>query len=244
MAKFHVNPKTGEPGACRAKKHCPFGDLSSDHYDSKDAARTAYELRNAAVPAPMKALNTYNWPEQSETRRYKTERGEVTMQIGDPRRSLNDSRYVQAWLTTPDGGNVAYVNVRFDEHDTVGACLEMCDIETRLDSRGQGFARELRESLEKETGLLIYSGESFTPEGWEAFGSHIRTIPRTYMFEDEKPGVKYGSMGFVASWKNMIPREPERSIQYSEEQREVITAMSRKGEFQRLDEERVLWVED
>ena len=43
MAKYHINPKTGNPGVCRAVNSCPFGDLNSDHYPSAEAARSAYE---------------------------------------------------------------------------------------------------------------------------------------------------------------------------------------------------------
>lgn len=46
MARYHINPRTGEPGTCRARHACPFGDLESDHYDSPEAAREAYEAGN------------------------------------------------------------------------------------------------------------------------------------------------------------------------------------------------------
>ena len=43
MARYHLNPKSGEPGLCTAEKgRCPFGD-SEHHYGSKDEARRAYE---------------------------------------------------------------------------------------------------------------------------------------------------------------------------------------------------------
>ena len=45
MARYHINPETGEPGVCKAKDKCPFGDLTTEHYNSKTAARAAYELR-------------------------------------------------------------------------------------------------------------------------------------------------------------------------------------------------------
>lgn len=46
-ARYHVNPKTGEPGRCRAVATCPFGDLDSDHYGSQSEARQAFEERMA-----------------------------------------------------------------------------------------------------------------------------------------------------------------------------------------------------
>ena len=43
MAKYHINPTTGEPSICRARVRCPFGDLETGHYSSAEAARVAYE---------------------------------------------------------------------------------------------------------------------------------------------------------------------------------------------------------
>jgi hypothetical protein len=45
MARYHINPKTGNPGVCHAKNKCPFGDIQSDHYDSKEGARKGYEQK-------------------------------------------------------------------------------------------------------------------------------------------------------------------------------------------------------
>lgn len=46
MGIYHVN-EAGEPGRCKARlKNCPFGG-AEDHYLSKDAARKAYELKQA-----------------------------------------------------------------------------------------------------------------------------------------------------------------------------------------------------
>ena len=53
MAKWHINPKTGEPGLCRALKNCPFGG-SDEHYSSREAAQGAYEAKMEAEADPMK----------------------------------------------------------------------------------------------------------------------------------------------------------------------------------------------
>jgi hypothetical protein len=52
MPKYHINPTTGNTGVCHAKKSCPFGDMESDHYPSKEAARLGYEKQNATVTTP------------------------------------------------------------------------------------------------------------------------------------------------------------------------------------------------
>jgi len=51
MAKYHINPTTGEPGQCKARKSCPFGDLENDHYTSAEAAREAFEALQESFPA-------------------------------------------------------------------------------------------------------------------------------------------------------------------------------------------------
>jgi hypothetical protein len=54
MAKYHINPESGEVSACRAKQdRCPFGGLSA-HYASKENAQQAYELSMASQALPPK----------------------------------------------------------------------------------------------------------------------------------------------------------------------------------------------
>lgn len=43
MAKFHVNPNTGEPGPCRAVHQCRFGVSEDKHFNSPEEARADYE---------------------------------------------------------------------------------------------------------------------------------------------------------------------------------------------------------
>ncbi len=43
MVSYHINPKTGNPGICRATKFCPFGSMEGEHFASKAEARAFYE---------------------------------------------------------------------------------------------------------------------------------------------------------------------------------------------------------
>lgn len=52
MARFHINPVTGNPGECRATKACPFGGID-EHFDSIEEARESYE----AIMAPHLLLS-------------------------------------------------------------------------------------------------------------------------------------------------------------------------------------------
>lgn len=56
MARFHINPKTGNPGKCSATKSCPFGDISEEHYDSPERARSAYEAKQRAFEKAVKEV--------------------------------------------------------------------------------------------------------------------------------------------------------------------------------------------
>jgi hypothetical protein len=55
--KYHINSK-GEPGICRAKNSCPFGDMETEHYSSVDEARGVYEqeMNNYFTPNVEKLL--------------------------------------------------------------------------------------------------------------------------------------------------------------------------------------------
>jgi hypothetical protein len=57
MAGYHINPTTGEPGLCKAKVSCPFGDLEDDHYTSREAAAAAYEKTMATFASTVKSVN-------------------------------------------------------------------------------------------------------------------------------------------------------------------------------------------
>ena len=46
---YHINPKTGNPGICRAEKNCPFGD-SNHHYPTKEEASAAFEAAQDSFP--------------------------------------------------------------------------------------------------------------------------------------------------------------------------------------------------
>lgn len=56
---YHINPQTGEPGPCRARKSCPFGDLEADHYGSAEEARAAYEAGEVTFAPPMVKAKVY-----------------------------------------------------------------------------------------------------------------------------------------------------------------------------------------
>lgn len=59
MARFHINAK-GNPYPCKAKVRCPFGDLTEDHYDSKEDAMKAYEASQKAGEVPEAARKTWS----------------------------------------------------------------------------------------------------------------------------------------------------------------------------------------
>lgn len=239
--KYHVNPQTGRPGVCSAKKACPFGDWESDHYSTAEEARQAYEVTQQAFSSC-----SYQWPELPETRTYAIPEGDVTLQISGNFSRGGTTHDLEGWLTNGDG-NVAFIKLLVRDatyHPEVGPHLAMCDIETRPDQRKKGLARALRESIEKETGLLIYSSGNYTPEGFEAFGKHVRLLPNPYASVFDKPGVGFGSMGFVASWKHRLPRHMSREIDYSDEQREATWDDEISARFRAMDDKDLLWAED
>ena len=58
MTKFHINDE-GEPGACVAKPgNCHFKRSETEHYNTKEAARTAYETNNKNLLFPSTTKNS------------------------------------------------------------------------------------------------------------------------------------------------------------------------------------------
>ena len=57
MAKYHINPHSGNPGVCRAQRNCPFGDLATEHYSTEFAAREAYENAEALAARYLATSN-------------------------------------------------------------------------------------------------------------------------------------------------------------------------------------------
>lgn len=51
MPKYHLSPKTGNPGVCKAKYKCAFGDIETEHYETVELARAAFEdkMRSQSV---------------------------------------------------------------------------------------------------------------------------------------------------------------------------------------------------
>jgi len=76
MAKYHINPATGNPGVCRVDRSkpsapvrgCPFGD-DDKHYGSAEEARTAYEasMENEATPVATKPVDKKTLRLQAKT---------------------------------------------------------------------------------------------------------------------------------------------------------------------------------
>lgn len=63
--RWHVNPETGNPGRCRAKSKCRFGDMEADHHATAELAAQAYEASagrdelKAQFEAKVEALKAY-----------------------------------------------------------------------------------------------------------------------------------------------------------------------------------------
>lgn len=60
MARYHINPQTGNPGLCKAQSGgCPFGEME-DHFDTKIEARNAYEKFNKLFTDQTEPLEFHN----------------------------------------------------------------------------------------------------------------------------------------------------------------------------------------
>lgn len=73
MTRYHLNPDTGIPGRCSAINSCPFGDLSRDHYNTREEALKAYESKMVFKTLPPKTT-TKSTPEA-----FTYEKGEISV---------------------------------------------------------------------------------------------------------------------------------------------------------------------
>lgn len=59
MARYHINPETGNPGICRTTpERCLFRDSNPEHYDTREEARAAYEASQEALAQHGSSLET------------------------------------------------------------------------------------------------------------------------------------------------------------------------------------------
>jgi len=74
MAKYHINPETGNPGLCKAdpsnpnSRGCRFGESEDSHYPSKAAAAQAYEEKMEAIEARNAARDPQGLTDSLEQR--------------------------------------------------------------------------------------------------------------------------------------------------------------------------------
>lgn len=54
--RYHINPKTGNPGICRAQYSCRFGSIDRDHFETKDQARAYFEQKMNDIQADEKEV--------------------------------------------------------------------------------------------------------------------------------------------------------------------------------------------
>lgn len=68
MPRYHINPETGNPGICRAHLNCPFGDLETEHYESRKAAQNAFEqaMQDRALGVVRQNNGTFTFPDTYE----------------------------------------------------------------------------------------------------------------------------------------------------------------------------------
>lgn len=103
MAKYHINPETGNPGVCRATKQCRFGS-ANEHYGSKDEARAAYERSQGPQPVEVPKEDLMHHKQ-------------VAHKVGD---YLVSTRPVGSIGAKPGQINVVYETIVVDDNDEDG----------------------------------------------------------------------------------------------------------------------------
>lgn len=130
MARYHINPETGNPNKCGAVKgNCPFGG-TNEHYDTKAEAQAAYETHMDQTTDALQSIQK-EIRERREARRadkpgleiVNTATGQVEAFIGFNKDELSMPGYVDHVMKNYEGTQwtVRKKNFAEDQDPTVAA---------------------------------------------------------------------------------------------------------------------------
>lgn len=111
MTKYHINPRTGNPGVCRASiQQCPLGGDSS-HFKTKEEARADYEeTQKLAAIIPSSPTESLDVLERDVNRGVELLKSEVetdgtplgSSQQSRAKKAFQQARYVSKAYITDD----------------------------------------------------------------------------------------------------------------------------------------------
>lgn len=171
MTKYHINSNTGNPGLCKATKSCPFGDLTKDHYETKQAAQQAFEKQmNTALPKSLKQHN--NIPGLKATtpleKTLKTAFYKAALE-DDPESALKEANSQQYYITKEEN----------DEYDKLSPKLKESYIAYRAESSDD----------HTETMIRVYQDELSSKELENIY--RMDTVVRNYYWKARIKGAPH-----------------------------------------------------
>lgn len=203
--KYHINPETGNPNKCVAKPgKCRFGS-DTNHYESKDAARTAYEERMSA-----QAVAT-------ETRKRDEEQKYGAPEDWEPVDKNSDaylthefpSEYLEEYIDRIEKANrrlakygieerFEYTTEEFQVVKSQQGGMKLAETHVRLKLNSPSIAIDGNKFLavitQEEAGFVTRSGKDVELNGWRPDSMKCehcginRPRNKTYLIEDENGG--------------------------------------------------------
>ena len=176
MAKYHINPKTGKAGLCRARSgNCPFGS-DEQHFDSLLEAQAAFE-KSMASPASKSRKN-----EVKSTIRRGPQLADLDGKVSlypheDLMVKVTGWNHADRVIYYAVGGvNVAAVKLLADDYYSPHPSKDvvMADIETRPEYQHRGHAKRLLAILSEAYGVdrLEHNG-GFTADGYTFISKYL-----------------------------------------------------------------------
>jgi len=150
MAKYHINPKTGNPNICRAETSCPFGDLQADHYPTKKAALAAYEKSHEGSfkTRPVQAGALVHGDKLTSAEDY------ANAPIGTVVQFSNGLRFVKGgdgnWETSQSGGLI-FDNKEISEYPAENLLDKFSKVQTEAGEQTPTNSAGVRASLLKNS---------------------------------------------------------------------------------------------
>ena len=173
MAKYHINPETGNPGLCKAdpsnpkSSGCRFGESEESHYPSKAAAAQAYEEKMEAIEARNAARDPQGLTDSLEQRLVRPE----SIDFDTIAKSVGWIRDWEKPWTNEEAENLETV-------ERIAAIVEREPFTEADEQEVRGLLRELHPTVVKQNRTGRWSTSDPDADNWRARDKMIHTLGR------------------------------------------------------------------
>lgn len=201
---FHINPKTGEVGLCKADKACPFGE-ASQHFPTAAKARSAFESMQSVFPddpfadystEELAIIETATLLDYSKAKRPLTAE-EYDRHYEYIRRVRKGTMSTHKQFTSTVKGKAVYSDERLRQHD---------QIVTNLSASYNAVATE---------GKVLFVGGITGAGKTSIIAAHSELEAKSYAsINPDEVKVEMVKLGMTPAIAGLLPLETDELIKY------------------------------